>query len=124
MPCKPISMNVAGVLWVRFQALTNLECEVHLKLPVHPLLPWPEVGGRLRHRDDLGPVDLVRVPIGHNGGQAFIQDVLQPIGALAIREGDQEAVIMLGRDDRRLERPAGSPPDMADDRRAGTFLAG
>jgi hypothetical protein len=74
--------------------------------------------------DDLGSVDLVGVPIGHDGRGAFVEDVLQPIGALAIREDDQEAVIMLDRDDRCLVRPARSPPDMPDDRPAGSFLAG
>ena len=106
------------------QPLTDLECSVHVELPVHALLHWPEVGGRLHHWDYLGPVDLVGVPIGHNGRRAFVEDVLQPIGALTIREGDQEAVIMLDRDDRCLIRPARSPPDMADDRRVGSFRAG
>jgi hypothetical protein len=95
-----------------------------VELPVHALVLWPEVGGRFRHGDYPRPVDIVGVPIGHNGCRAFVQDVLQPIGALTIREGDQEAVIMVGRDDRCLKRPAGSPPDVADDRRAGLFLAG
>jgi hypothetical protein len=52
-----------ALLLVSFQPLTDLECGVHVELPVHALLPWPEVGGRLRHRDDLGPVDIVRVPV-------------------------------------------------------------
>jgi hypothetical protein len=69
---------------VRFQPPADLECRVHVELPVHALLFWPEVAGRLRHRDDLGPVDLVGVPIGHNGRRAFVEDVLQPIGALTI----------------------------------------
>src|ERR1019366_1573480 len=121
--------SVAGhhpvaLLSVSFLSLTDLECRVHVELPVHALLPWPEVGGRLRHGDYLGLIDLVGVPVGHNGRRACIEDVLQPIGALTIREGDQEAVIMLGRDDRCLVRPARSSPDMADDRRAGSFLAG
>ena len=103
-----------ALLFVSFQPLTDLQCSVHVELPVHALLPWPEVGGRLRHWDYLGLVDLVGVPIGHNGRRASVQDVLQPIGALAIREGDQEAVIMLDRDDRCLIRPARSSPDMAD----------
>jgi hypothetical protein len=52
---------------VGLQPLMDLERGVHMELPVHALLPWPEVGGRLRHRDYLGPVDLVGVPVGHNG---------------------------------------------------------
>src|SRR5262249_40930745 len=95
-----------------------------MELPVHALLPGPEVAGRLSHGDYLGPVNLVGVAVGHNGRRALGEDVLQPIRALAVREGDQEAVIMLGRDDRCLVRPARSPPDMADDRRAGSLLAG
>jgi hypothetical protein len=98
--------NVAGLLSGRFKPLTDPHCSVHVELPVHALLPWREGTGRLRHRDYLGAVDLVRVAVGHNGGRAFIEDVLQPIGALAIREGDQEGVIMPGRDDRCLVCPA------------------
>ena len=114
----------SALLLVSFQPLMDLECRVHVELPVHALLPWPEVGGRLRHRDYLRPLDLVGVLIGHNGRRAFIKDVLQPVGALTIGEGDQEAVTMPGRDDRCLVSPARSPPDMADDRRAGSFLTG
>lgn len=106
-----------------FQPLVDLECGVHVELPVHTLLPWPEVAGRFRHGDYLGPVDLVGLSIGHNGRRAAGQDVLQPIGAFSIRESDQEAVIMPGRDDRCLVRPARSPPDVADDRSVGSFLA-
>ena len=53
---------------VSFRPLTDLECSVDVELPVHALLPWPEVGGRLRHWDYLGPVNLVGVPFGHNAG--------------------------------------------------------
>lgn len=102
----------------------DLQRRVHVELPVHALFPWPEVGGCLRHGDDLGPVDLVHVPMGHNGRRAAAEDVLQPIGPRAIREGDQEGVIMLGRYDRCLVRPARPPPDMTDDRRLRSFLAG
>jgi hypothetical protein len=109
---------------VSFRPLADLEYSVHVELPVHALLSWPEVGGRLGHWDYLGPVNLVGVPIGDNGRRAFVEDVPQPVGALTVREGDQEAVIMLDRDDRCLVRPARSPPDMANDRRAGSFLAG
>ena len=101
----------------------ELKGGVYAKLPVHALLPWPEVGRRVRHGDYLGPVDLIRVPIGNNGRRAFVKDVLQPVGALPVREGDQEAVIMPDCDDRCLVRPARLSPDMADDRRAGSFLA-
>jgi len=106
------------------RALTELECRVHVELPVHALLPGPKAGGRLRHWDYLWLVDVVRVAVGHNGRRAFVEDVLQPIGALTVREGDQEAVVVLDRDDRCLVCPARSPPDMADDRRVGSFLAG
>src|SRR5215472_841738 len=116
--------SASRLLSVSFQPLTDLECGVHAELPVHALLPWPEVDGRLRHRDYLGPVDLVRVPTGHNGSRAFVEDVLEPIGAFPVREGDHEAVIMLDCDDRCLVRPARSPPDVADDRGVGSFLAG
>jgi hypothetical protein len=122
---QPGATQIArGPLLVSFRPLMDLECSVHVELPVHALLPWPEVGGRLGHGDYLGLVDLVGVPIGHNGRRALVEDVLQPIGALAIREGDQEAVIMMDRDDRCLVRAARSPPDMADDRRAGSLFAG
>ena len=47
-----------------FQPLVDLECRVHVELPVHTLLPWPEVGGYLRHGDYLGPVNLVGLPAG------------------------------------------------------------
>jgi hypothetical protein len=116
-------LDLAALLSVSFQPLMGLERGVHVELPVHALLPRPKIGGRLRHRDYLGLVDLVRVPIGHYGRGTFVEDVLQPIGPLAVGEGDQEAVIMLGRDDRCLVRPARSSPDMADDRCAGSFLA-
>jgi hypothetical protein len=111
-------------LSVSFQPLMDLECTVHVELPVHALLPGPEVRGCLRHWDYLRPVDLVGMPIGHNGRRAFGEDVLQPVGALAVREGDQEAVTVLDGDDGCLIRPARSPPNMADDRRVGSFLAG
>jgi hypothetical protein len=100
---------------VSFQPLMDLECSVNVELPVHALLPWPEVGGRLGHWDYLRVMDLVGVTIGHNGRRAFVEDIFQPIGALTIREGDQEGVIMLGRDDRCLIGLARSSPDMADD---------
>ena len=116
--------NVAGLLSVSFRPLTDLEGRAHVELPVHALLPGPEVAGRLGHGDDLGPVDLVGVPTGHDGGGALAEDVLQPVSARAVREGDQEAVIMLDRDDWCLVRPARSPPDMADNRCAGSFPAG
>ena len=93
----------------------DLERSVHVELPVHALLPRPEVAGRLRHRDYLRPVDLIRVPMGHNGRRASMEDVLQPIGALTIRKGDQEVITLLDRDDRRLVCPARSPPDVAND---------
>jgi hypothetical protein len=88
--------------------LTYSECGVHVELPVHALLLRPEVTSRIRHWDHLGPVDLVRVPIGHNGRRAGAEDILQPISALAIRQGDQDAVIVLGGDDGRLVRAARS----------------
>src|SRR5262249_31382116 len=77
------------LLSVSFQPLVYLERSIHVELAVHALLSGPEVAGRLPHGDHLGPVDLVTVPIGHNGRRAFVEDVLQPVGALAIREGDQ-----------------------------------
>ena len=123
--CHAPSLGIIrpAMLLVSFQPLTDLECSVHVELPVHALLPWPEVGGRPRHWDYLGPVDLVGVPIVNNGRRAFVEDVLQPIGVLTIREGDQEAVIMLDRDDGCLVCPARSSPHMADDRRVGSFLS-
>ena len=86
--------------------LTDPEGQVHVELAVHALLPWPEVGGRLRRRDDLGPVDLVSVPIGHDGRRAFAGDVVEPFGALPVGEGDQEAVLVLDGVDRGLVGPA------------------
>ena len=112
-----------ALLSVRIQLLTDPERRVHVELPVHALLPWAEVGGRLGHGDHLGSVDLIRVPIGHNGRRAAVENVLEPIGAFTIRKGDQEAVIMLDCDDRRLVHPARAPPDMADHRRTGSGRA-
>jgi GNAT superfamily N-acetyltransferase len=120
----PRMVLAIGVLRVSFRPLADLEGSLHVELPVHALFPWTEVGGRLRHRDYLGQVDLVRVPAGHHGRRAFVEDVLQPVGALPVREGNQEVVIMPGRDDRSLVSPARSSPDVADDRSAGSFLAG
>jgi len=93
----------------------DLKCRVHVELPVHALLSSPEVGSRIRHWENLWPVYLVRLPIGHYGRRAVVEYVLQPIGARAIGEGDQEAVIMLDCDDGRLVRAARSSADMADD---------
>ncbi len=76
-----------ALLLVGFRALPDLECSVHVELSVHALFPWPEVGGGLRHGDDLGPVYFVGVPVGHDGRRALVEDVLQPLGALTIREG-------------------------------------
>ena len=64
------------MLWVSFQLLTDLEGGVHVELPVHALLRWPEVAGRLRHGDYLGPVDRVGVAIGDNGGRAPTPDIV------------------------------------------------
>ena len=47
----------AGLPGGGLRPLTDPEGQVHVELAVHALLPWPEVGGRLRRRDDLGPVD-------------------------------------------------------------------
>jgi hypothetical protein len=93
-------------------------------LPVHALFPRPEVGSRFCHRDYLWLVDLVRAPIGDEGRRSLGKDVLQPIGALTVREGDQEVVIVLGRYDRGLVRATRSAPDMTDDRSAGPLLSG
>jgi hypothetical protein len=90
---------MAGLLLVSVQPLADLECGVYVELPVLALLAGPKVAGRLRHGDHLRPVDLVGAPIGHNGRRALVKDVLQPIGALAIQKGDQELVVMMGRDD-------------------------
>src|SRR5215467_3085383 len=111
-------------LTVSFLPLTDPERSVDVELPVHALLLWPEVAGRIRHRDHLRPVDLVRVPIGHDGRRALAKNILQPVSALAVRQSDQEAVIMPGRDDGCLVCTARSPADMADDRGVGSFLAG
>jgi hypothetical protein len=83
--CHAPSLGIIrpAMLLVGFQPLTDLECSVHVELPVHALLPWLEVGGRPRHWDYLGPVDLVGVPIVNNGRRAFVEDVLQPIGVRA-----------------------------------------
>jgi hypothetical protein len=89
-----------------FPPLVDLEGGVHVELPVHALFPGPEVGGRLRHGNHLGPVDLVAAPVGHNAGRAYGEDVLQPVGALPVRQGYQEAVIMTGHDYGCLVGPA------------------
>jgi hypothetical protein len=94
----------------------DLECRVHVELPVHALLRSPEVSSRIRHWEDLWPVYLVCLPIGHYGRRAAAEYVLQPIGTGAIGEGDEEAVIMLDRDDGRLVHAALLSPDMTHDR--------
>jgi hypothetical protein len=69
---------------VSLYPLMDLECSVHMELPVHALLPGAEVGGRLGHGDYLWPVDLVGVSNGHNYRRAFVgtffsQSVRSPI---------------------------------------------
>jgi hypothetical protein len=80
MPRRRASSGGA-VIGGGFWPLMHLECGAHVELPVHALLPWPEVAGGLRHGDYLGPVDLVGVPAGHDGRRSFAKDVLEPIGA-------------------------------------------
>src|SRR5260370_26856937 len=59
-PCADWKLgHDAGLLRVSFRPLTDLERRADVELPVHALLPWPEVRGRLSHRDHLGLVDLV-----------------------------------------------------------------
>ena len=68
-----------------------------MELPVHALLPWPEVGGRLPHGDHLRPVDLVRVPIGHNGRRASVEDVLRAAGLPLLKLDDPEVAADLAK---------------------------
>jgi hypothetical protein len=91
---------------------------------VHALVLWPEVGGRLGHGDYLGLVDLIRVPISHEGRGAFGEDVLQPIGSFPVGEGDQEAVVVLDCYDGGLVAATRSAPDVMHDRSAGTAATG
>src|SRR5262249_11585060 len=51
----------SALLSVSLYPPIDLERSVHVELPVHALLPWAEVGGRLGHSDYLRPVDLVGV---------------------------------------------------------------
>ena len=59
--------NVAGLLSVSFRPLTDLEGRAHVELPVHALLPWPEVGGRRRQVaerpvSDANGITVLRLP--------------------------------------------------------------
>jgi len=102
----------------------DLERCADTELAVHALLLWPEKGRRLRHRDDLGLVNLVRVPTGDEGRRALGEYVLHPVGEIPVGQGDQEAVVVLDGYDGGLVQATRSAPDVPDDRRAGSFLAG
>ncbi len=46
----PLGLLLARPL-ASFLPPMDLECRIHVELPVHALLSWPEVAGRLRHGD-------------------------------------------------------------------------
>ena len=76
------------------------------------------------HRDDLGLLDSIRVAVGHDRRRPAGKHVLHPISAFAIRQGDQKAVVVFGRNDRCLVVPTRTASNMTHDRGAGAFRPG
>ena len=50
-------------------------------------------------------VNFVILPSGHDRRCAFVDHVLEPVGAVPIRKDDEEAVIVFDGDDRRIKGP-------------------
>ena len=91
---------------------------------VQPLLLCPKETGRIGHRDDLGPVDIVAVSAAHDGRQALGKHVFQPVGALTVGEGNLDAAVVVDSGNWCLVRLPCLPADVAHDRCAGPLLAG
>jgi len=100
----------------------NPETGSYGKAPVKLLFLRTEVPGRLGHRDDLRLIDSIRSPMVHHGRLPACDNVLHPISAFAIWEGNQKAVVVFDRNDRGLIGPTGTASDVTDDRGAG-FLS-
>lgn len=81
------------------------EAGVDSEAPVQFLFLRSKVACGIGHRDDLWLIDFIGMPMGHDGPRPAGEDVLHPIGAFAVREGDQKAVVVLNRYDRGLVTP-------------------
>jgi len=92
--------------------------------PVQLLLLRTEEPSGVGHRDDLWVIDVIRLSMAQDARPPVSEDVLRPISQFAIREGDQEAVVVFNRDDRRLIAPTGTASNVADDRGVGVFGSG
>jgi len=100
----------------------NSETGCHRKAPVKLLLLRTKVPGRIRYRDDLWPIDSIRSPMVDDRRLPVGDNVLHPISAFAIWEGNQKPVVVFDRDNGGLIGPARMASDVTDDRVAG-FLS-
>lgn len=105
--------------WALDRRAMDPEASVNVESPVKFLLLRTEIPCRLGHRNDLRLIDSVGSPVSHDRRLPAGENVLHPIGALAIRDGDQKAVIMLNRHDGGLVGPTRTAAHMADDRGGG-----
>ena len=83
----------------------NPETGCYGKALMQLLLFRTEIPGRLGHRDDLRLIDSIRSPMVHDGRPPVCDNVLHPIGAFAIWEGNQKAIVVFDRNDRGLVLP-------------------
>ena len=83
-----------------------------------------EVAGRVCHRDHFRRVNLVGLPAGYECRRAFGDDILHPIGVLAVGESDQEAAVVRCGNDGRPVSLARLASDVTDDRVVRPFLPG
>lgn len=97
----------------------NLQTGCDVETPVQFLFFWSEVLRRLRHRDHLRPIDSNRSTMDQHERRSVRDNVLQPVGAVAVWEGDEEAVVVFNRDDRGFIGSARAASDVTDDCGAG-----
>ena len=100
----------------------NPETGCYGKAPVQFLLLRTEVPGRFGHRDDLRPIYSVRSPMVHDGRLPACDNVLHPIGAFAIWEGNEKVLVVFDGKDRGLVLPTRTASNMTDDRSAGLLF--
>lgn len=93
----------------------NPETGINGEAPVKFLLLWTEIPCRLGHRDDQRLIDFIGPPVSNDGRLPAGDNVLHPIGAFAIRDGDQKTVMVLNRHDRCLVGPTRTASHVADD---------
>jgi len=94
----------------------DLQTGCDSEAPVQFLFLGSEERGRLGHRDHLRVIDSIRLSVAHDGRHPICDNVLHPVGALAVGEGNEKTVVVFDRHDRGLIGPTRTATDVTDDR--------